>query len=611
MKKLFVTSSLLFLILYGFAQSGYKDIQSWGKVDIINDEFDDNRNNWYLYDREYNTNGWIEKGNYMLEVLDSMPKLIRHEIPLKSDGDFEIETSIRHISGESTAGNGINWGWKDVDNFYLFGFSSNGWYCIKKCISGEWKDIVPWYKTPIVKIKEYNKLTIRKFDNTYYFFINEELVHSMPYEPMPGNWMGFRTPEHSIIYTDYWKVKTIVSPPPSVSWISPQLNEQTQLVDYTIKAKISSLKPISSLLLFVNDFPVQASKDELVKIESDYYFQKRINLNQGSNSIVLKVSNGGDVINSQPAFIAYGSANNQINNQPVNNKVVANQQPTQQQLQQPVQQSQPATNVKSDIDVDIPVNTTNPKRFALVIGNEDYSSFQRNLGSESNVEFAINDATAFKTYAQKVMGLEERNIFFITNATAGAMNQKIELVTKIMSKMNGTAELFFYYAGHGFPDEATKTPYLIPVDVNILNISQGIKLSDLYEKLNGCGAKKVTVVLDACFSGGGREGGLISARGVKVKPKEDEAIGNIVVFTASTGEQSSLPYAEKGHGMFTYYFLKKLKESKGKVTYRGMFEYLKENVSIESLRTNYKEQDPQLNSSPSLLNTWEGWVFAP
>ncbi len=144
-----------------------------------------------------------------------------------------------------------------------------------------------------------------------------------------------------------------------------------------------------------------------------------------------------------------------------------------------------------------------------------------------------------------------------------------------------------------------------------MNINQGIKLSDLYQKLNGCGAKRVSVFLDACFSGGGREGGLINSRGVKVKPKEEDAIGNLVVFAASSGEQTSLPYKEKRHGMFTYFLLKKLKESKGDLSYAELAKYIQENVSIESLRTNYKEQDPQIKTSSTLQGAWEKWKFAP
>ena len=69
--------------------------------------------------------------------------------------------------------------------------------------------------------------------------------------------------------------------------------------------------------------------------------------------------------------------------------------------------------------------------------------------------------------------------------------------------------------------------------------------------------------LDACFSGGGRDQGLLAARGVKIKPKEESFLGNMVVFASSSGEEKSLPYEEKQHGLFTYFLLKKLKETKG------------------------------------------------
>ena len=46
----------------------------------------------------------------------------------------------------------------------------------------------------------------------------------------------------------------------------------------------------------------------------------------------------------------------------------------------------------SDVDIDIPrVGTPDPNRYALIIGNEDYSTYQRGLQRESDVEFAIHD----------------------------------------------------------------------------------------------------------------------------------------------------------------------------------------------------------------------------
>jgi len=44
---------------------------------------------------------------------------------------------------------------------------------------------------------------------------------------------------------------------------------------------------------------------------------------------------------------------------------------------------------------DIPVNSKVDNRYALIIGNEDYKSYQTTLSSEQNVDYAVNDATVF------------------------------------------------------------------------------------------------------------------------------------------------------------------------------------------------------------------------
>jgi hypothetical protein len=266
--------------------------------------------------------------------------------------------------------------------------------------------------------------------------------------------------------------------------------------------------------------------------------------------------------------------------------------------------------LSSDVDKNIPIcRTKHPYRYALIIGNEDYAKFQRGLDTETNVAFARNDAEIFKEYAIKTLGVDEINAHLLKDATTGEIFQKIDLISKLASKTGEQAEIIFFYAGHGLPDEVTRTPYLIPVDVSGTNLSAAIKLEDIYKKFANSGAGKVTVFLDACFSGGGRDAGLLAARSVKVKPKENLITGNIAVFSASTGEQSALPYEQEQHGMFTYYLLKKLQETKGLITYGELADYIQQNVSIESLRVNQKEQDPTVNVSPDIENLWREWTF--
>jgi len=266
--------------------------------------------------------------------------------------------------------------------------------------------------------------------------------------------------------------------------------------------------------------------------------------------------------------------------------------------------------VKSDVDVDnnIPITSAvKVNTYALIIGNEDYSSFQTGLSTEANVDFALNDARVFKEYCTKSLGIPEKQVKLLTNATAGQMSQGIAWLNNLAKVDNGKAELIFYYSGHGLPDEQTKEPYLIPVDISGNSISLAIKLADVYSKLNEFPSKKVSVFLDACFSGGARNQGLIAMKGVKVKPKESLIAGNMMVFASSTGDESSGVYREKQHGYMTYYLLKKLQETKGNITYKELADFVVESVKKETALEG-KTQTPQLMISPSLENVWGSWV---
>lgn len=224
-----------------------------------------------------------------------------------------------------------------------------------------------------------------------------------------------------------------------------------------------------------------------------------------------------------------------------------------------------------------------------------------------NVLYARNDAVVVKEYVTRALGFPEENVYLLQDATTGEMNQKIELISKLALKTGADAELLFYYAGHGLPDEATHTPYLIPVDVSGTNLSSAIKLSEIYKRFSETGCKRITVFLDACFSGGGRESGLLAARSIRIKPSDENIAGNMVVFAATKGDQSAMPYKSEKHGLFTYFLLKKLQETNGNLSYGNLADYLTKTISIESLKINQKEQDPEVSVSAEVKEVWRGW----
>jgi hypothetical protein len=65
-----------------------------------------------------------------------------------------------------------------------------------------------------------------------------------------------------------------------------------------------------------------------------------------------------------------------------------------------------------------------------------------------------------------------------------------------------------------------------------------------------------------------------------------------------------MAWKEKQHGMFTYFLLKKAQESKGSFTFSELDNYLKENVKLESIRTNSKNQNPKVLYSSDREYNW-------
>jgi hypothetical protein len=130
----------------------------------------------------------------------------------------------------------------------------------------------------------------------------------------------------------------------------------------------------------------------------------------------------------------------------------------------------------------------------------------------------------------------------------------------------------------------------------------------LYSALGKIPSQSVTVLLDACFSGAKREGDMLaSARGIAIKAKPGQPVGNMVVMSASQGDETAYPYNDKQHGLFTYFLLKKLQETQGDVNMLDLSNYITTQVSQKSIVENGKSQTPVLVPSSSVAMVWQKW----
>ena len=255
----------------------------------------------------------------------------------------------------------------------------------------------------------------------------------------------------------------------------------------------------------------------------------------------------------------------------------------------------------SEVDENIPLsNKKNTNTFAVIIANENYQSV-------ASVPFALNDGNIFREYCLKTLGIPEKQVKYIPNATGNQIKAQVTWLQNICNAFDD-AQIIFYYAGHGIPDESSRTAYLLPVDGIGTDVTTGYNLDNLYAALGNIPAKNVTVFMDACFSGSKREQGMLaSARGVAIKARSAVPRGKMVVFSAAQGDETAYPNNDEKHGMFTYYLLKKLQETAGDVTLQELGDYIKKNVSQQSILLNGKSQTPCVIPSSILGTSWREW----
>lgn len=246
----------------------------------------------------------------------------------------------------------------------------------------------------------------------------------------------------------------------------------------------------------------------------------------------------------------------------------------------------------SDVDKDIPqCNTINSNTYALIIGNEKYRK------GVSNVTFANHDANVFSEYCKLTLGIPSTNIRLCLDATKYMILEEAigewlkEDITDRESK-----KLIVYYAGHGIPDiNNSNKSYILPVDVSGSKPSHAIALDDFYKTISDLGFMQVTFFVDACFSGKTRtEDPINNGERPAMEISAEECVppsGNIVIFSAAQGNEPAQSYQTQGHGLFTYYLLKVLKETEGSLQYDELYKSIKTNV-YDTANKHGKKQTP-------------------
>ena len=236
---------------------------------------------------------------------------------------------------------------------------------------------------------------------------------------------------------------------------------------------------------------------------------------------------------------------------------------------------------------------TNDDGVAVIIGNRDYKDIP-------DVDFAVNDADAFKRFVVDVLGYDTDNIIDLRNATKAQLEAAFGNDRTPEGRLwryldpEGRSDVVVFYSGHGVPGLKDQRGYLLPVDADPdAPEINGYPVDQLYRNLAKLKARSITVLLDACFSGETQKGMVIRATsGISVTPKLP-ASSKLTILTAAQGDQVASWDEPARHGLFTNHVLDALYgaadkgrygNGDGKVALGEVKSYLDRNMSRAARR---------------------------
>jgi len=148
-----------------------------------------------------------EAGYYEIINFSSDHKYIFWELvsDLDENKNFQIETNIKNIStNDEDGGNGLVWGGESNGELRYYRFYIN--HDSFSVLDDQGEDHEYWIDwTNSGSVNEpgtCNKLTVRKYDGQYYFFINEVYVGQHVFKSLYGNYTGFRVYCETTIQVD-------------------------------------------------------------------------------------------------------------------------------------------------------------------------------------------------------------------------------------------------------------------------------------------------------------------------------------------------------------------------------------------------------------------------
>ncbi len=210
---------------------------------------------------------------------------------------------------------------------------------------------------------------------------------------------------------------------------------------------------------------------------------------------------------------------------------------------------------------------------AIVIGVNNYEFLQP-------LSFAQQDALAVKEFLEKEAKFDR--VFYLAEdalpVNGVSMKPTRNNLRRVMREtfsrpfMGDGDNFWFFFSGHGMRDG--ERDFLMPIDGDPDDVAEtGISTAQVSEWLRGCGADNVVMMLDACRSGGRKDG-----KGIGDETREGCRQTGVISLFSCGPNQFSYELPSYGQGAFTKVLLEGLGVQGGCATVARLDEYLKRGV---------------------------------
>jgi len=549
---------------------------------ILQDDFSKFNNFWLLGVEENSWSETIEEGSLVFQSLTDKPKEDLIPVIIDQKRDFEIELKMKLIEGLMDKAYGLQWG-KSVNpaRQYDFFLTGSGHYSIDK-YTGDFKDYIPFTLSDNVNRYAFNKLTVRKVADKYYFFLNEKLVHSMPFEPFFGNLIGFQVAERSTIAIDNIEIAyldNIKTEKSKVLIMDYKFNTDKNKVSVgkavTLTVNVSNVGDKDAQGLQINyKLPqnvevVSFKKVDALKKGEEQLIDLQFFAKKEYADTIIPISfeiSGADITNANDLKLSIAI------DKPISTEVDRTVAQTYSDFRGGADPMKGLNVAQAMKDVQV------GEYYALVIGVDNYS------GEWPKLQNAVNDAKGVATTLSQRYTFQYLKTLYDKEASRENILKEFEW---LMANAKENDNVMIYYSGHGEYIESMDKGFWVPFDATSKSISKYISNEDIRAFLGGIKSKHTLLVTDACFSGDIFRGKTMTI------PFDNSTKYYQKVYSLSSrkaltsgGVEPVLDKGKEGHSIFAYYFLQALNKNSEKYFDAGqIFDFLKIPVVNNSFQT--------------------------